>query len=868
MKLGSLFGSMGTKAPLAKAPKPTAVKPQPTKSAIAATVEQRLKPGEFQINWGKPAPQQVKDYKAVLDLQELEEYLKRCQETGYASWDYETAPSEETRTFYVPRLSALEERIKVLHQEITQIEEVPEKDRTDTQTGVLSSLSTELKVKSKEYNELKESYLRTPLDPWKGDVCTVSFSAAPNESRVVPISHKVGKNIAPVMTRDAARKAVFDLMDKYLFTHKETLKIAVNLSFETKYSAKYGRYIMGRVADPLMMWTRCMQLGAPGRLKDTKRPYSGWGLKPATKATFGVQMQDFTKLLEEKGVHFFDEIDASSEAGLVYSAEDSDYGLQQYLYWNEIAKQLPGYEKWLHEIEMPFMRVIGLMEYWGMPWNKDTAAVKYKEAVEAQQNAASEIKRIIKEAVGVDVNPGKTGKTGDVKNVLFNIMRVPIPKTSDRTGNPSLDEEALIDMRFMLQNKLVDLDEEKYLLTELPAGWEQIDPDAAYGAPGFDGSLMKEQRGAIRIAKREPHPYKDAALQLIEQMLNIQSYTTLISSHIVGREKYLNDVSGRIHAGYSTFTDTGRLNSFSPNGQNVPRPANDAFKIRSFFSPKPGKILFFIDFSGFELRLIAWKSGDEVMTELFNSGGDMHRKTGSALTGKPESEVTKEERTNAKAGNFGIAYGGTEYALQKTFKTDYGIRKTLEECAAIVNAVKTAYPRIPEMQRQAILDAREHGYAETIYGYKRLLKNINGPSQSERRADERRAGNTPIQGSAADIMKDCQNQVYDEIGRGTLFQRFEPYEVINMIGPEEAAKPVILEHGKQDMIAQIHDEMIFEMDDDPTKVQVAGEWIKALMERPPLPNFPVPIEAEASIGYDWSNKISVAEYLERKGVNT
>lgn len=864
MKLGSLFGNIGTKQPLAKAPTNLTKQTTAAPRTLAAALSKQLKPGEFAIEWGKPAPQQVKDYKAVLTLDELEDYLKRCQETGYASFDWETAASDETRAYYVPLLADLADRTQELQNEINRISAIPEKEQSDTDKGVLASLSAEIKVKSKEYNEHKGVYLKTPLDPHQGAICTVSISAAPNESRVVPISHKVGKNIAPEMDRNAARDAVLDLMDKYLFHHKETLKIAVNLAFETKFAAKYGRYITGAVADPLILWVRCLQLGAPHRLKDLKKPSTGMGLKPTTKTVFGVNMQDFSQLLEQKGVDFFDEIDASVAEGLVYSAEDSDYGLQHYLYWKPIAEQLPGYAKWLHEYEMPFMRVIGLMEYWGMPWNKETAAGKYVEALQAQKDAADEIKRIIKEAVDVEVNPGKTGKTGEVKAVLFTTMKMPIPKTSEKTGLPSLDEEALIDMRFMLENKLLDLKEEKYLAIPLPDGWEVINPDAAYGAPGFNGELSKDERGAIRIAQRDFHPFKDAGLALIAKLLKIQSYSTLISSHIVGREKYLNPVSDRIHAGYSTFTDTGRLNSFRPNGQNVPRTDNDDFKIRSFFAPKKGKILFFIDFSGFELRIIAWKSKDEVMIELFNTGGDMHKRTASTLTGKPESEIVKVERTSAKAGNFGIAYGGTEYALQKTFKTDYGIRKTLEECAAIVNAVKGTYPRIPEFQRNEILSARELGYSETIYGYKRLLKNINGPSARERGADERRAGNTPVQGSAADIMKDCQNKVYDEIARGTFISRHSLEEATAILGPEAVAKPVILEHGKQDMIAQIHDEMVFEMDDDAESLEVAGAWIKEVMERAPLEGFPVPILADSSVGYDWSNKLDLADWLKEE----
>jgi len=315
----------------------------------------------------------------------------------------------------------------------------------------------------------------------------------------------------------------------------------------------------------------------------------------------------------------------------------------------------------------------------------------------------------------------------------------------------------------------------------------------------------------------------------------------LLSSHIQGRAKYVNPISGRIHAEYTPWTETSRLNCSKPNGQNVPRLDNDVFGIRNFYISKQGKILFFIDFSGFELRLMAWKSGDEVMIDIFRNDGDMHRRTASVSTGKPESEVTKKERQDAKPANFGICYGGTEYALQITFKTDYGMRKTLDECAKLVQAVKTAYRRIPEYQRSIELQAREDGFVQTIYGYTRMLPNINSPHNRERSADARRAMNSPIQGSAADVMKRCQNQVYEEIGKGEILR----HDVVGMIG-------------------QIHDEIILEMDDDPDTVERAGKLIKSIMEQPPLPDFPVPIVAEASVGYRWGEKISVEKWLEQK----
>src|SRR5699024_5838780 len=149
-----------------------------------------------------------------------------------------------------------------------------------------------------------------------------------------------------------------------------------------------------------------------------------------------------------------------------------------------------------------------------------------------------------------------------------------------------------------------------------------------------------------------------------------------------------------------------------------------------------------------------------------------------------------------------------------------------------------------------VLDAREKGYVETIYGYKRLLPNINGANRFQRQSDERRAGNTPIQGSAADVMKRCQNEIYDKIGRNTYAKR------------KSEDKNTVMTHGKVDMIAQIHDEIIFEMDDDPDVVLKARDFIKAVMETPPLKSFPVPVVAEESVGYSWGEDMEIEKWLE------
>lgn len=843
MRLGSLFPQQKT---LASRPRPGKVAGTSAATEIPKKANQA---GPIPVEWPKVRPQKVKDYRPVTTVAELEAYLDRCQETGYGSFDWETSADEETRKkFELERAKYNVACQEVEYRRKDAVAEATEKERAKLN----KEFDREKAALTKNFEAVRTKFRQAPLDPWKGQICTVSISAAPDESRVVPISHRVGKIFEPDMSRDEARTLVLDTLERRLFQNPKVIKIAVNLSFETKFAAKYAKYILMPVADPLVMWTRCMQVTAPQKIKDPKKPTSGLGLKPMTKEVFGVRMGEFLDLLTKHNVSFFDEIDASQGDGLTYSAEDADYGLQHYLYWLEVARQIPGYDKWLHEIEMPFSRVIGLMEYWGMPWDTQLAEMKRQEAEIMQEQAAEEIRKIAADTFGIEVNPGKTGKTGDVKHVLFDKMKIPAAKWSDKTKDPSLDEEAIIDMRFMLENKLQALDEEKYLGVALPDGWEAIDPEK-------DPNLQKEQRGAIRIAKRESHPYRDKAIQLLDAIQRIQTYSTLLSAHIVGREKHLNEASGRIHASYTPWTETSRLNSFHPNGQNVPRPDNDAFGIRNFFQARPGKVLFFIDFSGFELRLMAWRSGDETMIEIFRTGGDMHRKTAATVTGKPEDEVTKKERTDAKPANFGIAYGGTEHALQTQFKTEYKIRRTLDECYEMVQAVKKTYPRVPEFQKTIATEASDKGYVSTIYGYIRMLPGINSTHRGTRQSAERQAANTPIQGSAADVMKKCQNAVYDQIGSETVRQRLIDTEGFAV---EDELYPPFMVHGHVDMIAQIHDEIIFEMDDDPTVVTQAMEWIKETMELPPIENFPVPIEAEPSVGYRWGDKMPIDKWLQ------
>lgn len=836
MNLNSMFPGSGGLASRVKA-KPEATAKEAVGSALADCMQQKRKPGEWAIKWPGLRKQGFKDYRPLLTVQEVVDYCKHMEETGLGGFDYETSGDREHRT-------------------------PPVDDEGNTVTGKALDSWT------KDVN----------LDPWKAEVCAMSLSAAADEARAIFIDNPGINQFEPALSRSEARTRLFDALEQHFFTNPKIVKIAVNMNFEAKFTAKYGKYILMPCADPFIAWIRLSQLLLPQKIKNPKRPYVGKGLKPMTKEIFGVQMSEFTSVLDRNNALFFDEVPNDEHDALSYCCEDSDYAVQHYLYWDEVAKQIPNgndvyptYSDWLNCIEMPFTRVTGIMEYWGMKWNSNVSQVKREEAQNSIEAAAQNM-RDIAASVGVkDLNIGVGGKTKDVKSFIFDTLKLPAASWSDKTKEPSLDSNALMDMIFMLENKLEDPDEEKYLETPLPEEWEVVDPDLNYQDQRvlWPRDYTTAELKRIRIEKRTEHPYKDIGIQFLTNMQNIQKYATLLSSHIEGREKYVNPVTGRIHAHYEPWTETSRLSSSSPNGQNVPRPDNDELGVRNFYTAADGKVFLLEDESGFELRLTAWKSGCAVMQKAFVDHEDLHRKTAATMTGKPEAEVTKHERSGAKAGNFGSVYGGTEHALQKTFKK-MGLRKSLPECKHIVDAVMKTYPGIPRMQVESRIKARDNGYAETIYGYKRMLPAINSSNRYTRSEDERRAANTPIQGSAADIMKRAQNAVYEKCGIDTAI--YNGLEVAVWDGFTAEIRTLLnqkpfMQHGHTDMVAQIHDEIIVELDDDPELVNTYASWQKAVMEVPPLKDFPVQLEAEASVAYSWGNKMSLEDWNKARGLS-
>lgn len=827
--------------------------------------------------------QTEKDYTVITTLDQLMDCFDKCREHNLCSFDWETGPSEEEEDRWEAELSDLMDTRDVCEEEL----------KLATSPSAIKAANKVLKDFDKEIDEKEDYFKLAPLDPHRAKICTCSISYKPNQACVVFLQHDTGsQHFLSHLTRAEALAIFLKQFEEHILSCRMIEKIAYNLSFETKMLLKYGVYVQKPVVDPFIMIVRVLQvINTPNHL-DMKAPAKGKGLKQMTLKYLGVKMSNFTTVVEDSGHSFFSEMSTDDPTATLYSAEDSDYSLQLYLYFKYLAEQITierkvvdsrqhrseilnedrkvikveveeellydkpfaNYYEWLHEIEMPFARVIGQMEYHGFTWNNEKAEEVEQLAVTAMNKAVNKIKEIGKQAYIImkeqcnndaaimmgydfllDINPGKTGKVEAVRELLFNVLGCPTPNLSDKTGKANMDHNSILDMKFMVTNNLTDLNDEIYV-------------DIDINDSKYDESDRKRY---AEIQTGNPYPHKELILELLTVIEDVQKFGVLLSSHIYGRKKFVNPVTNRIHARFTQWTETSRLNSSTPNGQNVPRKDTDPFLIRNIYQAAKDKVLLLIDYSGFELRLMAWASRDENMLDIFTNNGDMHARTAATLTGKKECDITKEERISAKSGNFGIGYGGTKYALQRTYKK-FGVRHSLEFCDKVVDAVKLTYPGIVIWQKECAILAKHRGYAETIFGYRRMLPNINSMNRQLKMADERKASNTPIQGSAADIMKKSQNAIYDLIAKDTYRKRF--FKEDNMFN-----------HDKVNQIQQFHDELVLEVDNDPELIKYVQKTVQTIMEEDPIPYFPVKIAVDTEIAVKgWGDKEPFNKWIEKQ----
>ena len=590
---------------------------------------------------------------------------------------------------------------------------------------------------------------KAALDPAKSHICTISLSVKEGGGIMVPVAHKIGKNIDPIE---------FGAWLKDFLTNPDITKIAHNLAFESMFS--YARGIV--IQEPVYDTIAASQLTLKSAYDFRKLTDSG--LKKLAGELFGEPLPSFSSVTDGK---HFDELDPEDAETIRYSCADSDFALRLYNRFNEwFDKFLPKHRFITEKVESPTAVYLGVMKLNGVP-------VDFKLMQERKAEAQAEMERIRKEIAFIigDVNIGSNCSTNDFKNYLYKVLKLPVLKVTE-SNREAADDSTMIMLK------------------------EWCDENRPELSPLF--TLVQEYRKWNKIA----------------------------STYIDGYMKYINDVTGRMHPNFFALsTDTGRFSCNSPNCQNMPRKSNDPIGVRNFIKAPEGHLIVSCDYSQIELRVGAHYCQDKIMMDTYSSGGDIHAATTSVIFNIPydqavdkHAENYKERRTIAKNVNFGTFYGLFPRGLQKTLKFKAGVEKTVEECDEIIRNLKAGYPGLVTWQEETKAEAMRKMYSETRLGRRRFLPNIRSDDWGKKSFAERCSMNTPIQGTAADILK-------LSLGR-----------ILKGLPNRPWLKPIL----------QIHDELTFVIPED--RLDEAVAFIKGCMEPKPFPEFDLPLVAEASAG--------------------
>ena len=310
---------------------------------------------------------------------------------------------------------------------------------------------------------------------------------------------------------------------------------------------------------------------------------------------------------------------------------------------------------------------------------------------------------------------------------------------------------------------------------------------------------------------------------LVEDILQYRAYQKLNSTYVEGLLKVIGEEGllkvigedGRIHSTFNqTEARTGRLSSDNPNLQNIPIRTELGSQLRAYFIAKPGCVLVDADYSQIELRILAHITGDEHMQQAFLNGEDIHRSTAAKIYGIPQEEVTSRLRSSAKAINFGIMYGKGAYSLAK----DIGV--SVKEADAFLKNYLAAFPKVSGYMDKTIADAKACGYVSTLFGRRRALPELASSNFNVRSSGERMARNTPIQGTAADVIKLAMVRVWKRLRNEKMESR---------------------------LILTVHDELIVEAPQ--AEAEKAAQILREEMEG--CVQYAVPLSTDVHAGKNW-----------------
>lgn len=588
----------------------------------------------------------------------------------------------------------------------------------------------------------------------------------PFRSHIVECSYSVreGSAISVPLKALSGKNMDWDawfVFQKKLLMNPSVIKICHNIAFESMFSYHLGIVIQTPVYDTIC----AAQMSQNGEYSFRKLAESG--LKTLSKDILHEKRKTF---LETTNGKFFDELDPENEETIYYACEDADQALQLYRVFNDwFNKYLPKHRWIVEHLESPTAVYLGIMKHNGVPLDLVLMDKKKKEAEGEMEKIREEISFMIG-----DVNIGANCSTKAFRNYLYGTLGLPVLKTT-LSNHEAADDQAMQ----MLKSWC---DENRPELSEL-------------------FTLVQEYRKWGKIK----------------------------STYIDGYLKFVNPVTGCIHPDFFALsTDTGRFNCRHPNAQNMPRKTNDPVGVRNFIKAPEGQLIISLDFSQIELRIGAFylsEAGDDTMKNVYLNGLDLHAKTTSVIFGisyelahDKNAPGYKEHRTIAKNVNFGVFYGLFPRGLQKTLKFKAGIDRSYEECAEMIANLKAGYPGLSIWQEEVKKKASEQMYIETWLGRRRYLSNINSKDWGKKSFAERCAMNTPIQGTAADILKMAVARILKGL-------------------PERPwLRPIL----------QIHDELTFMIPKE--KLTEAVTFVKDCMEEKPFPEFDLPLIAEASAG--------------------
>ena len=553
------------------------------------------------------------------------------------------------------------------------------------------------------------------------------------------------------------RTAFFLFLADFL-TNPHITKVAHNIAFESSVAYAKGIVIRPPVYDTIA--AAQMTLGSAYEFRKLNES----GLKHLAGELLGESLPTFA---ETTGGRHFDELPAQDKETVRYGAADADFSLRLYHTFNGwFDRYLPRHRWIVEHMESPTAIYLGVMKNNGVPIDRSLMQRRKAESEMEMERIRQEITFLIG-----DVNIGANCSTADFKKYLFESQGLPVLKVTNKS------QAALDDMATVLL-----------------------------------GEWCEE--------------HKPELMPLFKLVQEYRRWGKIQSTYIDGYLKFLNPVTKRLHPDiFALSTDTGRMNCRKPNCQNMPRKSNDPIGVRNFIKAPSGHLILSLDFSQIELRVGAFYCRDERMMETYRTGGDIHAATTCVIFGVTDEEAKdkhradyKERRTIAKNVNFGTFYGLFPRGLQNTLKFKAGVEKTLPECKSVIANLKAGYRGLSTWQEETKAQAARRLYSETWLGRRRYLPDIRSKEWARKSFAERCALNTPIQGTAADILK------------------LAIVRILKGLPDRPWLKPIL----------QIHDELTFII--PAGRLDEAVAFIRACMEEQPFPEFDLPLIAEAAAG--------------------